>query len=169
MNTLLIASCGIIAGLALVGYTKGFTKIIIPIIVTAIPLIFLYILNNWLLSFLFNWALSGGAYILTRIVVIVFSLVLCKLGFKLAIRILRVFSHLPLVHGADKILGLLTGAIEGLLLVWIFLYLINISQGLLFGIEWSDMIEGNPVLIFLYQNNLIEYLVTTVFSGWFVS
>lgn len=167
MNTFLIICCGVIAGLALMGYIKGFTKIIIPIIAMAIPLIFLYILHNWLLGFLLNWAFSGEAYILARLIVVGLSLILCKLVFRTVIRVLTLIPHLPLVRGADKILGLLTGAIEGLLLIWTFLYLVNINRGLLFGVEWSGLIEGNPFLVFLYQNNLIEHLVTTVFSGWF--
>ena len=167
MNTLFMMCCAVIVGLALFGYIKGFTKIVIPIIVTAVPLIFLYILNNWLLGFLLNWTFSGGEFILTRTVVVLLSLVLCRFGFKLAIRILKWIPHLPFIHGADKILGLLTGAIEGILLVWLFLYLVNINQGFLFGKEWDSMVEGNPCLLFLYQNNLIEHLVTTVFCGWF--
>lgn len=168
MNTLLLICCGVIAGLAFVGYIKGFTKIVIPIIAMAIPLIFLYILNNWLLGFLLNWVFSGKAYILARLIVVGLSLALCKLVFRTVIWILKLIPHLPLVRGVDKILGFLTGAIEGLLLVWIFLYLININQGLLFGIEWSSLIEGSSFLVFLYQNNLIRHLVATVFSGWFV-
>lgn len=167
MNALFMICCVIIAGLSLFGYIKGFTKIVIPIIVTAVPLIFLYILNNWLLGFLLHWTFSGGELILTRIVVVLLSLILCRVGFKLAIRILRWIPHLPLIHGADKILGLLTGTIEGALLIWLFLYLVNINQGFLLGKEWGGMIEENPFLLFLYQNNLIEHLVATVFSGWF--
>ena len=167
MNTLLIICCAVIAGLAFLGYIKGFTKIVMPVIVAAVPLIFLYLLNNWLLGFLLNWAFQEGEHIIARLVVIGLSLILCKVGFQLAIRILRLISRLPLVHGTDKILGLLTGAIEGLLLIWIFLYLVNINQGFLFGQEWIGMVEGSPLLIFLYQNNLIEHLVTTVFSVWF--
>ena len=168
MNTLLMICCAVIAGLAFVGYIKGFTKIILPLIAIAIPLIFLYILNNWLLGFLLSWVFSGEAYIFARIIVVGLSLVLCKLVFRIVIQVLKLIPHLPLVRGVDKILGLLTGAIEGLLLIWIFLYLVNINRGMLFGIEWSGLIEGNPFMVFLYQNNLIEHLMTTVFSGWFV-
>lgn len=166
MNILLIFCCAIIAGFAVYGYRAGFVKVIVPVISGLLSLFLLFLLKDWLLGFLFRWAAFSGEHVLARIVVILLICLLGSLAFKWLFGILRLLTKLPLVHGANKLLGFLFGAIEGVLMIWLLFYLVWINEGIMFGKDFGVMICQNSFLKYLYQNNLIAHLMTTLFGSW---
>lgn len=133
MNILLIFSCVIIAGFAFRGHRIGFIKTIVPIISGLLSLFLLFLLKDWLLGFLFRWAVFQGEHILARVVVILLIYLLGLFVFKWIFGILKFLTKLPLLHGADKLLGFFFGAIEGVLVIWLLFYLIWVNGGILFG------------------------------------
>ena len=166
MNVLLIIICAVILSMAIYGYKKGFVKMLVPLVSAFLSLIVLLMLKDWLFAILFQWAIFQGEHVLTRVVLIWLIFVLGTLAFKWLIKILHILTKLPLVCGLNKLLGLMVGLIEGFLLVWFFLYIVQIRQGELFGFYIETLIEQNGFLNFLYLNNLIEYLMNTLFGGW---
>lgn len=166
MNVLLIIICAVILLMAVYGYKKGFVKMLVPLVSAFLSLIVLLMLKDWLFAILFQWAIFQGEHVLTRVVLIWLIFVLGTLAFKWLIKILHILTKLPLVCGLNKLLGLMVGLIEGFLLVWLFLYIVQIRQGELFGFYIETSIEQNGFLNFLYLNNLIEYLMNTLFGGW---
>lgn len=166
MNILLIIICAIILILSIYGYRKGFVKMLVPMVSAFLSLIVLFMLKDWLFAILFQWAIFQGEYVLTRIVLILLIFGIVTWAFKWLLKVLHVLTKLPIIHGLNKLLGLGIGLIEGFLLVWLLLYIIQIRQGVLFGFDIEALVDQNEFLQFLYLNNLVEYLMNTLFGGW---
>lgn len=166
MNLLLAISFGILIILSVYGYIKGLVKMLVPIISGLLGIVFLYLLRDWLFSFLFRWTFFQGEHVLARVVVILLFYFAGVLALKWALGMLKLMTKLPLVHGLNKLMGAVAGLAEGFLVVWLLLYIIQINNGRLFGIDFMSMILKTPFLYFLFQNNLIGHLMTTLFGSW---
>lgn len=166
MNILLIIICVVILILSIYGYRKGFVKMLVPMVSAFLSLVVLIMLKDWLFAILFQWAIFQGEHVLTRIVLILIIFGIVASAFKWLLKVLNVLTKLPIIHGLNKLLGLGIGLIEGFLLVWLLLYIIQIRQGVLFGFDIEALIDQNEFLQFLYLNNLVEYLMNTLFGGW---
>lgn len=166
MNILLVVSCMLIIALSIYGHRIGFVKMLIPVVSGLITLVFMFVLKDWLFAFLFRWAVFQGEHVLARVVVILIIYLLITFAFKWAVGVLKLLTKLPVVHGMNKLLGLIVGLCEGFLLVWLILYIIQIQQGVLFGVDFNSMIAENAFLQFLFAHNLIAHLITTLFGGW---
>lgn len=74
-------------------------------------------------------------------------------------RLLNLVSKLPVIREVNHFLGVLAGLVLGMVLVWIFLYLVAIFCTSSFGIAMTDYIQQSTVLTWLYNHNLILYLI----------
>ena len=166
MNILLIIICAVILILSIYGYRKGFVKMLVPMVSAFLSLVVLFMLKDWLFAILFQWAIFQGEHVLTRIVLILLIFGIVTWAFKWLLKVLHILTKLPIIHGLNKLLGLVIGLFEGFLLVWLLLYIIRIRQGILFGFDIEALIDQNEFLQFLYLNNLVEYLMNTLFGGW---
>ena len=166
MNILLIIICAVILILSIYGYRKGFVKMLVPMVSAFLSLVVLFMLKDWLFAILFQWAIFQGEHVLTRIVLILLIFGIVTWAFKWLLKVLHILTKLPIIHGLNKLLGLVIGLFEGFLLVWLLLYIIRIRQGILFGFVIEALIDQNEFLQFLYLNNLVEYLMNTLFGGW---
>ena len=52
--------------------------------------------------------------------------------------------------------GLVVGLLEGLLVIWILFFVIALCQGSQWGNQMMQEIQENPLLQWLYQNNILE-------------
>lgn len=166
MNVLLIVLCALIFIMALYGYRKGCVKMLVPVASGLLALLVIVALREPLLSILFHWTFLQGEHVLARVVVILILYFLVALAFKWSIKILNLLTKLPIVHGMNKLLGLFIGIAEGVLLLWLCLYIIQIRDGFLFGRNLLDSIADNSWLLFMYENNLVAHLMDTLFGGW---
>ncbi len=139
---------------------------LVPIVSGLLALALMFLLKDWLFAFLFRWAIFKGEHILPRVVVILLLYLFGTLLFKWGIGVLKLLTKLPIVHGMNKFLGLILGLSEGFLFVWLLLYIIQIKEGRLFGIEFYPMIMSSSFLQFLSEHNLITHLMTTLFGAW---
>lgn len=98
-------------------------------------------------------AISGLSYILT--------LLLSLIIFRAIGSSLHLVNRIPLIGGTNQVFGFLAGSIEGLICVWIFFAVTAACAGTGWGKFVITYIEENPILIWLYQNNL---LVSVLFS-----
>lgn len=87
--------------------------------------------------------------------VFVVSYLLILVCVKLVFGAMNIISYLPLIHGANKIAGLLLGLAEGVCVVWIFFLLMTTIGGAELNETLFPQIQGNPLLSFLYENNLL--------------
>lgn len=69
--------------------------------------------------------------------------------------VLGFIGKLPIIGFANKLLGLVAGAANGLLIIWIAFYIVAIMSTTNLGGTLISQIYENPFLIYLYENNLI--------------
>ena len=69
--------------------------------------------------------------------------------------ILNLVSHLPIIHGMNKALGIGAGFIEGLFYVWLFFCLITICCTSDFGKIMTRFIDESAFLTYLYNHNVL--------------
>lgn len=109
-----------------------------------------------------------GTYIaktLTNIIAFVVSFLAIYLVLKAIVVSLNLISHLPVLHGLNKMAGLVLGFGESLVFVWIaFLAVTVFCSG-----EWGRMILGmineSEFLSFLYTNNYLLKIINTLVLG----
>lgn len=70
----------------------------------------------------------------------------------------KVLSRLPVIHWADKVLGMVAGALETVLILWVvYLFIMKFGLGMI-GQQILVYTEDNPILSWLYQYNFL--------AGW---
>ena len=86
----------------------------------------------------------------TFIVLIITRIILFVLD-----KVLGLASKLPLIGQADKALGIVAGALKGL--IWSFIVLAVIAVLTLTGTntELIQLVNESPILLWLYENNII--------------
>lgn len=78
-------------------------------------------------------------------------------------QLLGIVSHIPVIRGVNRTLGLFAGALYGLLLVWLMFYVVALSSTGETGQIIVSYIYDNSFLSFLYENNLVLTLVLKYF------
>lgn len=108
--------------------------------------------------------------ILTRMLIKVISFLVTFLIvfviLKVLLYLLNAVALLPVVHFFNHLGGALVGAVEGLLLVWLFFLILTVLGSTPFASGILDTIGKNPVLSSLYNTNLFAvYLLKQMFLG----
>ena len=98
-----------------------------------------------------NVIINAIAFVVTLILAIIALAILCKT--------LDLLAKLPLLKQINAAAGLAAGAAEGLLVVWILFVILTMFAGTEFGSEAMGMIAENPLLDFLYKNNMVSKFI----------
>lgn len=64
-------------------------------------------------------------------------------------------ARLPVLHGLNKLAGLVFGFGEGVIIVWIFFFVITVFSTAEWGRKLLSMVSESGFLSWLYQNNLL--------------
>ena len=95
--------------------------------------------------------------IIAIIFILVIGFVFKLLGF--LFMSLKIISELPIIKVVNKIAGILVGACEGILFIWIgFLVLNYFEVGTISEFVTSSALS-NPFMKVLYENNILEQLI----------
>lgn len=94
--------------------------------------------------------------------VIAFLATLAVVGLTLAIigGLLDIVAKLPLLKGANQVLGIGAGLVKGLLIFWVLCILVTVFCASDFIDSITNQIYQNQVLAFLYENNGVVYLLS---------
>lgn len=153
MNITLIIVFLIIIGKAYFGFKKGMTKEISGLISWILILFIMSIVIMLYTSFFAN---EAGNTIFS--VIILVAIAILSGIIRLVLKPVKLISKLPLFHFADQLLGLVIGAAEGLLIVWL-LYVLN--EGGVFG-GFGDLIRSDTaaseILSYIYEYNYLAKL-----------
>lgn len=98
-----------------------------------------------------NVIINAIAFVVTLLLAIVALAILCKT--------LDLLAKLPLLKQINSLAGLAAGVAEGLLVVWILFVILTMFAGSEFGSEAMRMIAENPLLDFLYKNNMVSKFI----------
>lgn len=141
------------------GYKKGMVKAVISFVSLVVTCIVVVLLGNALKSYydgeIFN--------------VVIMVLLLCVVG--LVRHLLgvvffsaKVLSKLPIVSWLNKLLGIVFGIFETILILWtIYTFIMILDLGMV-GQIILDNTEESSVLSWLYQHNYLAYLIEQISS-----
>ena len=102
--------------------------------------------GSYLVNYLANLITNAVAFIVTLVVVWILVWILFSA--------LKVFTYLPLVGTADRLLGLVLGLIQGVLIVWLLFLILSMFGSTPAGESMLKEINQNPFLSYLYNSNL---------------
>ena len=106
-------------------------------------------------EYLADWILRGIAFFVAFILV---SIVL-----RLVVGLLDILTKLPVIKGVNHLLGGAAGLLQGLLIIWMLLFLVAIACTTRLGQTMLDCIGRSAFLTFLYQHNGLLYFFNLVF------
>lgn len=101
-----------------------------------------------------GYAMKGISFFLVMLTIGIFM--------QLLWRILDVASHLPVIEGANKMLGAAAGAFKGLVMVWGVFCVIQLCSGIGLGGVLVGWIEESAFLKELYQYNFLFWIIWRV-------
>lgn len=99
-----------------------------------------------------NVIINAIAFVFTLIIAIIVLFILCNA--------LNVLAKLPILRQINEAAGAVAGVAEGVLLVWILFVILTMFATSSFGSSSLALIAENPVLDFLYKNNLVSSYIT---------
>ena len=93
--------------------------------------------------------------------------ILFRMLLHLLMRVLNLFTSLPIIHGINQIAGAVLGLAEGVFFLWFGFILLNLFQYTPLGSGILERIEATGWLTFLYQNNLLLTALGNLWQGLF--
>lgn len=103
--------------------------------------------SDYISTYLTDIIVSALAFVVTFIVAFIFI--------RLLFFVVNIVSHLPVIHGANKIVGALLGFVEGLILLWILCLITTACGSTQIGTQMMQMIKESEFLSFIYNNNIL--------------
>ena len=103
---------------------------------------------------------------LTKMVINAIAFIITFLGTGIIIRILfkvlDFITEIPILREINTIGGLLLGAIEALIGIWLFFLIITILGSTSFGMTMYGYINDSILLTYLYNNNILLLVITNM-------
>ena len=107
--------------------------------------------NDYVPKFMANLIMNIISFVVTWLIVASFIW--------LAVMTLDVIANLPIIHGINQMLGLVLGAGQALVIVWIAFLAITVFASTAIGKQLMEMIEKNVLLNQLYNGNVFLKLL----------
>lgn len=103
----------------------------------------------------------GGylADMMLRILVFVALFLVIFIGLRILVVWLDLIAKLPILSGLNQIAGAILGGVEGLIFVWIGCLVLTLFSGTGPGLQVMGQIDASAWLSWLYDHNLLSYLV----------
>ena len=141
------------------GYKKGMVKSIISFISLIFTCVVVVLLGNALHSYF-----DGKIFNVIIMVLLLGLIGIVRHLLGVVFFSAKVISKLPIVHWADKLLGIVVGILETVLILWtIYTFIMFMDLGIL-GQQILDFTQESKILTCLYQNNYLAYLVEKITS-----
>jgi len=104
------------------------------------------------------------ATIILNVISFVAALLAVQLVLRAAIAALDIISHIPLLGGVNRLLGLLLGLLQALFFVWIFFLILSMTSTTEIGLQLMSMVQQSRLLGYLYDANLFMTIVVQAAS-----
>ena len=73
--------------------------------------------------------------------------------------IIKAVGLVPGVKDVNKLLGILAGFFEGMLIIWLFMYIADCFPTSALGRFIINNVQSDPIITFIYQNNIIKNII----------
>lgn len=107
-------------------------------------------INSNLTNLILNIICGAGVFFTS----LIFLKIICKL--------LDVVDVIPVVGELNKILGGILGVIEGVFVIWFIFMIFRIFSGVPVVGRIVENIKGSPLVMFLYENNMIYNILESL-------
>ena len=107
--------------------------------------------NDYVPKFMANLIMNIISFVITWLIVASFIW--------LAVMTLDVIANLPIIHGVNQMLGLVLGAGQALVIVWIIFLAITVIASTAIGKQLMEMIEKSILLSQIYNGNVFLKLL----------
>lgn len=136
------------------GYKRGMVRSIISLVTLIITAIVLVLLGNGVKNYF-----QGNIFqvILAILLLSAISIVHHFLG--LVFFSAKVVSKLPVVHGLDKVLGILVGFLESVLAIWLIYTLYMMFDMGMLGQLIGEYTRESAILQWFYEHNYLAYIL----------
>ena len=74
-------------------------------------------------------------------------------------KIIKAVGLVPGVRDVNRLLGVIAGLLEGMLIIWLVMFIADCFPASVMGRFVIENSEENQILCFIYQNNLIERII----------
>lgn len=136
------------------GYNKGMVKEIISFVTLVIMCVVVLLLGAALHSYM-EKEMIGVLVAVLLLVILGIAHHLLKLIFFSA----KLISKLPIVHSVDKLLGMVVGALEVVLILWtVYTFIMYFEMGMIGNLilEYS---RDSKILTWMYEHNMLAMIV----------
>lgn len=113
-------------------------------------------------SFAAYTAKSLTLFLLNAISFIILFIII-SIIFGVIMQLANIFTKIPLIRGANKMAGIAAGLLEGILILWVLAMIVTACGATTWGQSVLKMIDDSVFLSFLYNNNLLTKLITSIF------
>lgn len=107
-----------------------------------------------------EYIVSTVADLILRAITFFVLIIIIYIVVRIVIFMLDFISKLPVINSINKTGGLVVGLLQGLLIVWIACLVVTAFGDKAWAQEVFAQINANPLLTFIYNNNLIILIVT---------
>ena len=157
MNILLIIVLVLLICKIRDGYKRGMVKEIISFVSLIILCVVLALLANGVSNYFDKKYINVALVIILLIIIAVVHHLLGILFFSA-----KLVVKLPIVSWADKLLGIVVGILETILILWtIYTFVMLMDLGMI-GQQILDYTENSAILTWLYQHNYLAYFVEQI-------
>lgn len=112
----------------------------------------------------FDYVGSCLAGALLNVVGAVVLFLFVYIALRILIHWLDLLARLPVLRGINQIAGAVLGGIEGLLLVWLFFFVVQFFAGSSWTVVIEAQIDRSAWLKFLYENNLFAVITMNILA-----
>lgn len=150
MNIVLIIIIFLLAWKVCSGYKNGMVREAISFISLIIMAVVAILLSNGLKSYMNKEVINFIAILLMLCIIGIAHHVLGFVFFSA-----KLISKLPIIHSVDKLVGIVFGVLETVIILWILYSLINLFNIGTIGQQIIDTTMGNKILTWIYEHNML--------------
>ena len=93
------------------------------------------------------------------------SFLLATLMIRIITGALNLISRLPVINGLNRIAGIVVSAAKYLVFIWVAMLLVTVLCNTDLGAKALEMIKGDVILSFLYDQNILIRVFASIFYG----
>lgn len=106
-----------------------------------------------------DYIVSFIATVILNVISFIAAVILVQVLLWAAITALDILSHIPLIGGLNRLLGLLLGLLQALFFIWIFFLVLSMASTTEIGLQLMSMVQSSRLLGYLYDSNLFMQIV----------
>lgn len=110
-------------------------------------------------SGVYSYIAKSVAVVILNAVVFLVLMLFCRVFFFFLGKLTKGLSGVPILKWIDRLGGGLLGALNGMILIWIFFLILFATSTSEWSREWIAQIEQNALLKMVYDNNLLLDIV----------